>query len=378
VCEVRAVENEDIEKLLEPLEWIDSVSYPEKYLDSEKTLIAKARNDPKTVLVLITGLKHPKWEIRGQCAGILLRIGPPAAAPAVPELACVFEDKKEKENVRRTAARALSQMGKNAVPVLAKHLRSPEVFMRRKAADELAMAAKYAEEAIPGLIEAFEDEDADVRSCASEALQRQGERAVAALREAVNNERSFVRVYAASTLVEIDQKKHYDLFLPVLVQGLKDPDENVRFRAAASLGSLKQPPPERDAMAAIYAALRDQNRWVRFTLVAALAHWPLKTKEKLTGLTKALEDADDEIPWYAAEGLRGFGADAKVAVPQLIKCLDHRSYVVREEAVMTLGAIGPDAKEALPALMKGRDDPKKYNRTIVDDAIKQIKARNKP
>jgi HEAT repeat protein len=51
------------------------------------------------------------------------------------------------------------------------------------------------------------------------------------------------------------------------------------------------------------------------------------------------------------------GADAKDAVPQLVRLLDDPDPAVRKAAARTLGRIGPAAQEAVPALMKSLLEP---------------------
>jgi hypothetical protein len=65
---------------------------------------------------------------------------------------------------------------------------------------------------------------------------------------------------------------------------------------------------------------------------------------------------DTHAGWFAVQQLSRMGAEAKPAVPELVKILlDKREQRTATFAAWALGAIGPDAAEAVPALVKAAE-----------------------
>ncbi len=90
--------------------------------------------------------------------------------------------------------------------------------------------------------------------------------------------------------------------------------------------------------------------------LAAIAN---ATAADLERLTRDVASTDKEVCLRAIDELGKLGADAKSAVPALVKALSNEDNTICWHAARTLGSIGPDAAAAAPALIKGlgNEDP---------------------
>lgn len=85
----------------------------------------------------------------------------------------------------------------------------------------------------------------------------------------------------------------------------------------------------------------------------AEARW----KGKPTGhWISRLAEENPSVRRQAVQALAALGADAKTAVPSLIRAMDDTDDAVREGAMAALGRIGPAAEEAVPALLRALPD----------------------
>jgi HEAT repeat protein len=162
------------------------------------------------------------------------------------------------------------------------------------------------------------------------------------------------------------------------VQALRDPDKDQRAKAAIALGEMRLPNPT--ALAALAAALGDQDAEVRQKagsalaaigpnaipfLIKALEHSnPLVRAVAATSLgqlspadraairplIRALRDTEPSVRLQVAAALGHFGAAASAAVPGLIESLQSPSAELRSAAVRALGNIGAPAHPSVPAL----------------------------
>src|SRR5262249_25668035 len=87
--------------------------------------------------------------------------------------------------------------------------------------------------------------------------------------------------------------------------------------------------------------------------VEAIGQLGRGVKDVTTQLKEALKDQDIRLP--AAMALGNLGADAKVAVPELIKALNPEDRLLCLEAAEALGKIGSEAHSAVPALIRLRN-----------------------
>jgi HEAT repeat protein len=68
-------------------------------------------------------------------------------------------------------------------------------------------------------------------------------------------------------------------------------------------------------------------------------------------------NVDPKVQAQGLFGLSQHGADAKAALPALMKALNSSDVLVRQQAALALGKIGAEAGDAVPALVKALADP---------------------
>ena len=177
----------------------------------------------------------------------------------LPRLLRVLRGRRVGQSVRAAAARALRRIGDAAaVPGLLAALGDANADVRRAAAalGEIGYAA-----AVPWLLAALDDAEARVREAAAKALGQIGDAAaVPGLLAALGDAEANVREAAAAALGQIGAPA-----VPRLLAALRDAEEDVRRAAAAALGQIGAP-----AVPGLLAALRDAEEDVRRMAAAAL------------------------------------------------------------------------------------------------------------
>ena len=267
---------------------------------------------------LIARLSSRNPDTRYEAAGCLGDAGEPAA---VLPLAALLRDPEG--GVRWKAAEALGRLGSPAVEPLTESLQSDDVDVRWMAAVALGDIGDPA--AIPALVEALDDEDAYVRSRAALALAAIGEpaREVLVTDLATGNRR--VRGGAALALGRLGGEGAAS----ALIGALRDPDEEVRHRAAGALGDIGEP-----AIPALLSAIRADETDLRQGVTAAFAQIG---RPAVAPLVAALGDGDWRVRRGAAAALGEIGDPG--SVDALIEALDDGREEVRQAAREALGSI---------------------------------------
>jgi HEAT repeat protein len=155
--------------------------------------------------------------------------------------------------------------------------------------------------------------------------------------------------------------------VPRLVEGLRDPDADVRVSAARGIGQVGREAAE--ASTALVRALRDGEPRVRFDAAVALGRVGAAARDAVPALARALTDPAGEVRVGAALGLAGMGSAARDAVPALLQALRDGNVVLRMSACWALGSIGPDGRAAVPALRAALRDHNTSVRTSAASAL---------
>ncbi|WP_292365513.1 MULTISPECIES: HEAT repeat domain-containing protein [unclassified Methanoculleus] len=268
---------------------------------------------------LIARLSSRDPETRYRAAGCL---GDAGVSAAVEPLAALLADPEV--GVRWKATEALGRLGSPAVGPLTESLRSDDVDVRWMAAVALGGIGDPA--AIPALMGALNDGDAYVRSRAALALGAIGEAAREGLIASLSAGNERVRWGAALALGSIGGESA----IKALIGALRDPDGDVRQRAAGALGDIGEP-----ALPSLIEALRTDDEALRQGAIAALG---FVGRPAVGALIEALGTGDDwRVRAGAARALGEIG-ERRVADP-LIRALDDESEGVREAAREALGSI---------------------------------------
>lgn len=172
-------------------------------------------------------------------------------------------------------------------------------------------------------------------------------RAVAALVDALDDDRPEVRAQAASSLGELGAsgepaEARDPAVLAKLIRRLDDGVPGVRQHAAIALGTLGDPA----GFAALAAALGEGPADLRFQAATSLAEIdPARAYEPLIA---ALGDPDPQVVAAAALSLGAIG-DAR-AVPVLANALSHASAATRFDVAYALAELGdPSGRDLLVA-----------------------------
>lgn len=246
------------------------------------------------------------------------------------------------EKSRILAIDALGQAGpdaKGAVSALAKVLADPSAKVRAHAAHALQHIGPPAAEAASALVKAAGDSDPTVRREAVMALyytRADRKLAIPALSKALEDSDPAVRVAALDALTSIG-----DAAVPTLSKALEKPA--LRYWSALALGELGEK--AKPAVAALTAALKDDQPATRREVLVALAR---------------------------------IGPDASEAVPAIIPLLDDKDEAVAHAAAFALGRMGPAAAGAAAALRKGQEgSEEELMRTVSTWALAHVEPENK-
>jgi uncharacterized protein (TIGR02996 family) len=217
---------------------------------------------------LTVALKDSSFRVRMQSARTLGEIGE-AARSAIGTLAKLVKDKY----AGSTAAAALAQLGAAGAGMtnLETEVRTGKAEGRRRAVEALRELASTSDEALPPLLRALRDRNAQVRSSAAFAL--------------------------ASTM-----KPHWTTAIAPLRKALADADEMVRRHTATALGNLG--PAAEITLPELLARVGDRSEDVRRAIVEALARIAPGSSAVLAALRSAVDDPSGSVRCAAIRGLR--------------------------------------------------------------------------
>lgn len=318
--------------------------------------------------------------VRARAARSLGKIGA-AAKPAAPALVALAKDPDEK--VRRQAVKALGHIrpGREVVgPLFQELLEDADPGVRSRALHALA---EIGAEAVPGLVEALQDEEQAYWAClVLREIGPAAKQAVPALAAKLKDPRPEVRREAILALAAMDEAAAPAV--PQIAGQLGDQatrvaatyalgriggipaDAQAKIRQATkgadkllsttSLWALARVHPEdkqlqQEATEQLVERIKDKDANVRAAAGRALAALPGAVGIVGPVLEKSLENADSLTIQHALDALAAFGAKA---VPGLTNALKHKQ--VRAQAANVLGQIGPAASPATSALAQLVDD----------------------
>jgi hypothetical protein len=252
-----------------------------------------------------TDQTHPPWdklirrlyEIQGESQPhtvMVSRDAPPAVKSAVAALDSHNADE------RRSALRSLAQMNHPAAyAALVGAVQHTARDVRVDAAFMLSKQSNYKEPAaVPGLLDALDDEDVRVRIAAIKALgEIAAPSAVPALLHILNKDSDNDLRWAATGALG----KMGAAAVPGLVEALKDDDWKVRRSAADALWGLREP----SAAAALLEATFDKNDVVRQAASGALEAMGEISVSSLAQVVRSSDNA--QARQKAADMLRSMG-----------------------------------------------------------------------
>ncbi|MFO0947145.1 MAG: HEAT repeat domain-containing protein [Planctomycetota bacterium] len=208
------------------------------------------------------------------------------------------------------------------------------------------------------------------QSLAAEALGKIGPPAKSAmpeLKKLLEDNDPVVCTAAAFAVLRIEpgDKALGESALTALENGLASTDERARIESARALGHVGSIAAK--TVPSLCKALKDDQPHVQAFAAEALA------KIGSPGLSCVMESLnDDKSRHWAVVVLGEMGADAKSAVPALLKVLKSDDNVSRGEAALALGAIKPDSPEVVEALAAALTDKNGVVRASAAYALGEI------
>lgn len=317
---------------------------------------AIARLGPSVVPPLVEATRERAGSVRRESLHALGLMGPEArgALGRIEELT-----RDPDASTRREAASVLwSISGRpDAASTLIEALRDPDKSERSLSAYRLGLMGPAAASAVPALIGMLEGAEPSDHEAALNALGRIGPQSLAALPTMLRRSTSSspgVIPWVVS-LASLGPGG-----VPVLIEGLDDPDDGIRWTAAAALGKIGDAAGDAvPKLARMSASDRSADR-----VVASLALWRIARDVRVVPALAASAGKTDpqaQAERYAAlDALAEIGPPAAEAVPTLRRQLSAEKESALYKVVQVLGRIGPTAAEAVEQLERisahSRDD----------------------
>ena len=342
---------------------LDSIDAPERI--AAVTLLAGI-DDPAAREVLAAALRHPAADVRDIAAQALVEAKDLRAVPAildairykrfdrvgtnslvelgeatVPTLVAILRDPSQGTHLRYCMASALGDMlNDQSLEALHELLQSPEQSLRVRALESLAGHPR----ALPWILEAAHDADADVTAAALKGLKHyQGADVVATLVDGLKHPGLAPRQAAADALVEVADATAG----PALLQTLRDDDNYVRSRAREALTKVVDP----SLIPALLQMLEETP--YKSPVVDLLVQ--LKGDVVVNRMVELLQSPNSALRATAASALGHIGD--RVALPALIAALKDEEEDVRKFSAFALGDLkDPAAVSELIPISRDADE----------------------
>ncbi|WP_457572579.1 HEAT repeat domain-containing protein [Desulfovulcanus sp.] len=267
----------------------------------------------------------------------------------------------QSENVddqREGALAARDLPCQEALPWLIKLLQSKNVGVQEAA--EFALRKAGCKKAVQELILLLESEDVAVRNLAMDILRDIGREDLEAIINLLKSNNPDLRIFAADILGSTDSPL---VVFPLCDALLKDPNVNVRYQAAVSLGELGKT----EAADCLYHALEEDEEWVKFAVIEALIK--IRDESSLDVLAKALDNASELVGAMIVDALSEMG-NVKY-VPLLLRKLDSSSTALRNKIIKAL--VNLLGGKSLTLLSKGeREKFNEYLLAALEDNEEEI------
>lgn len=248
----------------------------------------------------------------------------------------------ESEDIREGAYLAGKGAVKEAIPYLVPHIQNADIGVQE--AVDRALRKIGGPDVVSAVIPLLRSEDAPVRNIAMDILRVVGVENIEPLFQLLHDVDPDMRIFASDILGSSNSV----LAVPPLCGALlRDPEVNVRYQAAVSLGSLGF----QEAAPSLNKALEDEE-WVQFSVVEALIK--LRAESSIGALVKALDSSSELVASIIIDALGEMG-NIK-AVPLLLRRLDTTTGPLRNKIVTSiikilgeksLGLLGSKEKEKL-------------------------------
>lgn len=220
----------------------------------------------------------------------------------------------------REAAFAAGQMGlEEAIALLAEHIQSGNLGVQ-EAADR-ALRQIGGDVVVQAVVPLLRSDDAPIRNIAMDILRDVGAHDLQTLIELLHDNDPDIRIFMADILGTSDNRSAIG---PLCEALLRDPEVNVRYQAAVSLGELGFP----EAADCLNKAMKDEE-WVQFSVIEALAK--IGADSSVNALARALDSSSDLVASMIVEAMGEMGNIKAVSI--LMKRLDSSPGPLRNKIV---------------------------------------------
>ncbi len=194
------------------------------------------------------------------------------------------------------------------IPALVKHITSTNIGVLE--AVDRALRKIGGPTVVHAVIPLLRSDEAPARNISMDILRTLGSSDLAALVELLHDDDPDIRIFASDILGSVGTAQ---AVAPLCHALLHDPEVNVRYQAAVSLGVLANP----EAAPCLNKALKDEE-WVQFSVIQALTE--LREESSISAMSKALDTSSDLVASTIVDALGEMG-NIK-AIPLLLKRLN--------------------------------------------------------
>jgi HEAT repeat protein len=295
---------------------------------------------PDIANALIPMLRDSDANVRAMCLRYVGDLGA-IGADAIPLLIENLQD--ESMNIRMNSADALGAIAEEipeetrVVQPLAAAMSDPDEYVRRSACWSLKMLGFRAEAALPAFRIGANDSSIAIRKCSMDAIAELSKSVVdlTPMFNALENDNADVRRTAAEALGKAGPEARRAI--PALARLLTDSDEYVREAVVDTLGRCCTETGE--TVPLLNKALQDPSHSVRKYAVLHLGKMGPKAKDAVPGLIHILSGEEIYLRVWAAEALGNIGPDAETALPRLRQMKTEKIVSYEMEAAQLPGAV---------------------------------------
>jgi len=230
-----------------------------------------------------------------------------------------YLESNEPEQQREGAFMAGEAMCREAIPHLARLLASSNLGVQDAA--DMSLRKLGGKEVVEAVIPLLRSEDAPARNLSMDILRQVGHYNVQPLIVLLKDEDPDIRIFSSDIL---GSTRNSMAVHPLCDALLHDPEVNVRYQAAVSLGEIGKP----EATQALNDALGDDD-WVKFAVIEALMK--IRDDASITALLGALDESSELVASIIIDALGEIGHIK--AVPVLITYLNGAVPVLRNKIV---------------------------------------------
>ncbi|CAM4832434.1 unnamed protein product [Rotaria magnacalcarata] len=236
---------------------------------------------------------------------------------------------------------------------------------------------------LESLLLQLEDNDADIRATACNALGAMREKASTSqvtdrLVVALGDRDEDVRANACRAIGKMGEKAATSQVIDRLVVALGDRDEDVRANACRAIGKMGEKAATSQVIDRLLVALGDQNYEVRRSACSVLEKMGEKaaTSQVIDRLVVALGDQDEWVRRCAYSALRKMGEKAATSqvIDLLVAALGDQNYEVQRSASSALGEMGEKAatSEVINRLVVALGDQNEGVRWMASGALEMM------